>query len=68
LGRFAFIGFLMETRDDDRERTEGVVGADRPSIYDTWWVGSGRASGSERGSREVNGARVKWLRLVEDRP
>ena len=67
-GRLRSFDFGRETREEDRERTDGVVGADRPSIYETWDVESGRASGSERGSLDVNGARVRWLRLLEERP
>jgi hypothetical protein len=52
-------GFRKETRDDVRDKIEGVVGADRPSMYETWWFDSGKASSSERGSRDVKGARVK---------
>lgn len=36
LGRLVGVGFRTDTRDEDRERIEGVVGADRPSIYETW--------------------------------
>lgn len=64
LGRFRSLGLRIETREDVRERIEGVVGADRPSRYETWTLDSGRASSSERGSREVRGARVNRLRLV----
>lgn len=59
LGRLDCIGFRIETRDEDLESIDGVVGAERPSIYEMWCVVSGRASGSGSGSREVNGARVK---------
>ena len=35
-GRVMCAGFFRDTREVERERIEGVVGADLPSIYDTW--------------------------------
>lgn len=34
-GRWICDGFLSVTREEDRERIDGVVGAERPSMYDT---------------------------------
>jgi hypothetical protein len=31
-GREMFVGFRRDTREDDRDRIEGVVGAERPSM------------------------------------
>lgn len=31
-GRAMFMGLRMDTREDDRERIEGDVGAERPSM------------------------------------
>jgi hypothetical protein len=56
--RFVCFWFRRETREEERERIDGVVGAERPSMYEMCWV-SGRASWSLRGSREVRGARVR---------
>lgn len=64
LGRLRSLGLRIDTREDVRERIEGVVGADLPSMYETWMFDSGRASSSESGSRDVKGARVSRLRLV----
>jgi hypothetical protein len=52
-------GLRIDTREEDRERIEGVVGAERPSIYEYEFMSDGRASGSERGRREVKGASVR---------
>ncbi len=63
-GRVRSFGFRRDTRDDVRDRIEGVVGAERPSIYETWLTGAGISSASERGRRrDVKGAKVKWSRL-----
>ena len=67
LGIVMLFGFRIDTREEERERIEGVVGAERPSMYEYEVESAGRASGSERGSREVKGARVRWLRFVGDR-
>ena len=61
-----FFWFRSETREEERDKIEGVVGAERPSIYEMCWV-SGRASGSLRGRRDVKGARVRWLIFVLER-
>ena len=63
-GRVLLPGLRMETRDEERERIEGVVGADLPSIYEYELKSGGMASGSERGSRDVNGTRDRWFRFV----
>jgi hypothetical protein len=31
-GRERFVGFRRDTREDDRDKIEGVVGAERPSM------------------------------------
>jgi hypothetical protein len=59
LGIVMLCGLRIDTREEVRERIEGVVGADRPSIYEYEVLSAGRASGSERGRREVKGARVR---------
>jgi hypothetical protein len=44
LGRPVLNGLGRDNREDDRDSIDGVVGADRPSIYETCWVESATAS------------------------
>jgi hypothetical protein len=37
-------GLGSETREEDRDRIDGVVGAERPSMYETCWVESATTS------------------------
>jgi hypothetical protein len=57
----------METREEERESIEGVIGAERPSMYEMCCGVSGTASWSSRGRREVRGAKVRWLMFVFER-
>jgi hypothetical protein len=53
------VDFGNDTRDEVRDSMEGVVGADRPSMYETWYVESRVVLWSGRGSLGVNGARER---------